>query len=364
MIETATQTTVNQAKRSLMSWLPAAFMLLFFGAGFIMILVTPSTFKSLDKPILNGQWAVAYEAALNDAIPLKQLSIDTWGVIEYGLFKDGREGVLVGKDNWLFTDEEFTYHPEGQKAMQGKLELASSVQTKLAEQGINLLIAVIPSKARLYSEYLGRYSFPTYNQATYTTFLSELKARNIPVVGLLEPLQDVKSEQAVFLKTDTHWTPYGASVAAQTIANTVNEQDLLASFGSSAFETSLLETTEHKGDLLNFIPLGALQKTLGPSFDALPLYESVAPISTGGLGLFDSQSIPVTLVGTSYSANALWSFEASLKTALGADVLNAADEGAGPVKPMRAYLESLNDLAELPELVIWEIPERYLFASE
>ena len=54
-----------------------------------------------------------------------------------------------------------------------------------------------------------------------------------------------------------------------------------------------------------------------------------------GGGLFGTQTIPVTLVGTSYSADERWNFTGALQTALGADVLNLATEGRGPLPPMR-----------------------------
>jgi alginate O-acetyltransferase complex protein AlgJ len=69
------------------------------------------------------------------------------------------------------------------------------------------------------------------------------------------------------------------------------------------------------------------------------------------------------LVGTSYSANDVWSFNSSLKLSLQQDVLNKAEEGKGFVIPMRNYLASLDSQALAPKLVIWEIPIRYFVAK-
>jgi alginate O-acetyltransferase complex protein AlgJ len=78
------------------------------------------------------------------------------------------------------------------------------------------------------------------------------------------------------------------------------------------------------------------------------------------LGLFDEVTIPVTLVGTSYSAGRPWNFDGALKEVLGADVLNVAAEGQGPLVPMQRYLDSPRFADAPPALVIWEIPERYV----
>jgi alginate O-acetyltransferase complex protein AlgJ len=339
------------------------FMLLFLGAGFALTLFTPKVFQAPERQtFLDGKWAVAYEAAFNKNLPLRQIGVATWGVLEYSLFKNGRPGVLVGEDGWLFTSEEFKGYPDGDKAVQEKLELATTAQKTLATFGSKLMVVIIPSKARIYSEQLGRYSLPSYTQEGYETFARELETRNIPVVRLIAGLEAAKTTGDVFLKTDTHWTPYGAEVVAKEMARVIAEMSLLPSLNTATFTTTQSETaTVHQGDLLNYIPLGALQERLSPAFDTLQERTTTTEESSDlGGGLFGESTIPVTLVGTSYSANPLWNFEGALKEALGVDVLNVANQGEGPVVPMQEYLASdaLGDAP--PELVIWEIPERFI----
>jgi alginate O-acetyltransferase complex protein AlgJ len=353
-------TPVTTQSKPWLTYLSGIFILLFLVTGFIFMMVSPSMFKSPEKSLWNGEWSLAYEAALNKSLAFRQTAIDTWGTLDYALFKEGRDGVLVGNDGWLFTSEEFKFYPGADQGIKQKLELATQAQTQLAQQGINLVVAIVPSKARVYSEHLGRYNLPAYNQDLYQKFIADLEARNITVVNLLEPLQSAKAEQDVFLKTDTHWTPYGAQIAAKEIARVVAEKGLLPSLGSSTYTTVTTETIEHKGDLLSYIPLGALQARLGPAFDKLEQHVTEVSSEAEGGGLFGSSSIPVALVGTSYSANSLWNFEGALKGALGTDILNVANQGEGPVIPMKDYLVG-SDLKDIPpELVIWEIPERFI----
>jgi alginate O-acetyltransferase complex protein AlgJ len=356
-----TATTTSTKANTLLRYLPAGFMLLFLGAGLVMSFLSPNVFKSPEgKRLLNGEWTAAYEAAFNESLAVRQPSVDTWGVIEYALFKNGRDGVLVGEEGWLFTTEEFQVYPEGQKALQDKLELANQVQKQLAAQGISFVVAVIPSKARIYEEKLGRYDFPSYNRNLYATFTGELEKRGITVVNLLEVLGTAKTQEDVFLKTDTHWTLYGAEVAAKAIADVVIENNLLPSLNGVTFETTEVTTaTPHEGDLLNYIPLGSLQERIGPTFDSIYERQTTQQGESSG-GLFGSSTIPVTLVGTSYSANSLWNFEGALKASLGSDVLNVANQGEGPVVPMREYLAGADFRDTPPELVIWEIPERFI----
>lgn len=177
---------------------------------------------------------------------------------------------------------------------------------------------------------------------------------------LLTPLLEARAEAPVFLRTDTHWTPFGAQVAARALAAALRpalpeDSELFR----AAYETRTLPPEPFEGDLLAFVPLGPLQH-LGPPPETLEprTTEAVGEREQGGL--FDTPEIPVVLVGTSYSAGERWNFAGALREALGADVLNVADEGLGPLPPMHAFLDAATLRDTPPELVIWEFPERYL----
>jgi alginate O-acetyltransferase complex protein AlgJ len=90
------------------------------------------------------------------------------------------------------------------------------------------------------------------------------------------------------------------------------------------------------------------------------LEEKDASQTDASTDLFGDEDIPVTLVGTSYSANSKWGFADFLKENFGTDVLNAADEGMGPFETMKKYLNDGAFKKTPPKLVVWEIPERYL----
>ena len=302
---------------------------------------------------------------LNDAIGFKDFSRNLWGTIEYQLFKEGRKGVLIGEEGWLYSDEEFCYFPNELEELENKLEFMISTEQTLNSYGAELVIAFVPAKVRVYPEYLGRNQQPSYTLERYERALSSTQSANLNVINLHTALTEAKSTQPTFLRTDTHWTTFGAEVAAQTIAAQVKATLNLASLDSETYETTVLESVQHSGDLLKFIPMGNYQH-LGPTADELDKLSTEKTSSDVGLGgglgasLFGDASIPVTLIGTSYSANLDWNFEGALKVALGADILNLADEGLGPIIPMQEYLES-NELKDTPpELVIWEIPERFL----
>jgi alginate O-acetyltransferase complex protein AlgJ len=175
------------------------------------------------------------------------------------------------------------------------------------------------------------------------------------VISLADALENAKSQEPVFLKTDTHWTSFGASIAASAIA--INARSLADLGDEVPVSLSSGDVAAHHGDLLRYIRLGPFSDTAGPKPDMVRTWS--ANIETGET-LLGETDIPVALVGTSYSADARWSFRAFLAHALKSDVLNVSSEGKGPFDPMTEYLQSPSFSETPPKLVIWEIPERFL----
>jgi alginate O-acetyltransferase complex protein AlgJ len=321
------------------------------GAAFA-VMAHPWTADLSGKSITDGAASHALEAELDKNIPLRQPSIDTWGVLEYNLFRNGRTGVLVGQNGWLFTDEEFKRPKHFDQEIAGKLEYISEIKRRLEANGTKLAVVVIPAKARIYAEHLGRYKKPAYWNGVYSSFQSSLNKLGVIAPDTLTALEAAKSQGDLFLKTDTHFTPTGARVIAKSIAEAVKVSTL--SLTTASFTEVPGKPIEHSGDLLKYIPMGN-QQASGPKPDTLT---SSTVEGSGGGGLLGDAKLEVALVGTSYSANDKFGFPGALKLELVADLLNAAQEGKGPIVPMREYMKTFKE--NPVKLVIWEIPERFL----
>lgn len=339
-------------------WLPGVFLLLVLTLGVGAALLTPETWRwPREGSFLQGDQAASYERTFNGALPFKDAAVSAWGVLEYTLFHEGREGVVVGREGWLFTGEEVAFYRDAAAETARKLRFVEQVRRELAAQDVALVVALIPDKSRVYAEFVGR-PLPSYTRGRYEAFRRALTAKGVLAPDLLAPLLNAKADAQVYLRTDTHWTPAGAEVAADTLARALMDVNVSGLF-ETEYQTETTGQKLYKGDLLNFLPLGALQSQLGPPPDRLEVRQTKAASDVGG-GLFGAQTVPVTLVGTSYSANPNWNFAGALQGALGADVLNLATEGRGPLPPMREYLGSPELRDTPPSLVVWEIPERYL----
>lgn len=329
--------------------------LIFLSIGFIFIFFSiNSSIKINQLNFFNGEMTAEIESEISTKNPLRKVAVDIWGAFEFSVFRIGYSGVLVGKNNWLFSSEEFTYHKEFMKNIQEKIEKIKSIKRKLNSKKIDLMVVIVPSKARLYSEFLGDYKRPLEWEKVHGDFLESLRRENIQVISVLAAMRSAKPKGDLFFRTDTHWTPLGSRVAAQVISK------------SNFLETIKTQTTQYiwvsqekesySGDLLKFIPVRFLGG-LAPKPDTLNL-SKLENSTSSSLNLLEESAPEIALVGTSYSANPKFGFLDALKFELQADIVNLSEVGKGFISPMEKFLTSTNQKGI--KLVIWEIPERYL----
>src|SRR5581483_361572 len=245
------------------------------------------------------------------------------------------------------------------------LALISWVRENLSRQDVRLIMAIVPSKARVYPEHLRTRVPPSLHQQLYGRALGHCRGLGIAAPDLLETLTEGKRRAATFLRTDTHWTPFGAQLAADSIATIARRLLPLHSAGKSTFRIEKTGLQTHRGDLLNFLPLDPYFARLLPPPEEIDVAQTIKEGGDDSADLLGDAAAPdVALIGTSYSAEREWNFAGALESKLQRDVANYAKEGQGPFAPMIAYLKSDDFRTAKPKLVIWEVPERYLLAHQ
>ena len=178
-----------------------------------------------ETTVLNGRWSKAVETHYDDEFPIKRLGTNLWAALDFKLFNEGRPGVVLGRDQWLYSDEEFHPIVNEELNLQGNYALVEGVRQTLKKQGVQLVMAIVPAKTRLYPEHLGEVKPASIHANLYKDFHARVAATKILAPDLLGPLQKGKQDgQQVFLRTDTHWTPEGAQIAAQTLAKTIADK--------------------------------------------------------------------------------------------------------------------------------------------
>lgn len=340
------------------------YVALFLGVLTLLLLWSLRGVLSYQAPnqfsVLDGNLAKTFESHYDKQFPIKQLGTNVWAALDYLLFNEGRPGVVIGQHDWLYSDEEFKPVADGRQHQRDNLALIQGVRDQLAQRNVLLLLAIVPAKARLYPEHLGDQRISSQRADLYRRFHRALRRADIAAPDLLASLQAEKSSGQLFLRTDTHWTPLGADRVARRLSETVN-RSLALNGEPQAFVTEATKQQPLLGDLTSFLPLAPLFEQLLPEPDQLQQYQTrLADAAGGSDALFADSDIPVTLVGTSYSANPSWNFAGALRQHLQRDLSNHAEDGQGPIVPMLKYLQSDEFADAPPQLLIWEFPERYL----
>ncbi|WP_394558455.1 alginate O-acetyltransferase [Aquipseudomonas alcaligenes] len=314
-----------------------------------------------ETTFLNGKLTHAIEKHYDKGFPVKELGTNAWAALEYGLFGEGRPGVVIGRKGWLFTSEEFKPAIKPSQ-VEDNWKLITGVRDELQRRGIQLQVVLLPAKARLYPEFVAEQRPVAQQQALYEQARQHLQSLGLQGADLFSVLDAGKSQGLVFLRTDTHWTPLGADLAARAVAEDLLQRNLWQS-GALSYETRRVGSETHKGDLLSYLPLDPYFAAMQPAKE--PLEKRVTEQSDEGAGgdLFGDSAPQIALVGTSYSANPKWNFLGALRQALGTDLYNYAEDGHGPLVPMLRLLAKGEEETQGLKLVLWEVPERYLTLS-
>ena len=314
--------------------------------------------SALSPEFEDGETQSRLEFAFSDALWWREPAISSWATIDYALFRQGAPGVVIGRDGWLFTDEEYRADPDFQARSAESIARIVETCAALRARGIRPLVLLMPDKARIMHEKL-RLERPPQVEARYDEALSALRGAGLDIADLRAVLSRSDALTSPFLRTDTHWTPEGAAAVARHIA----PQIAAATTPRTAFAATAGAPHQHSGDLARFVPTGIFDQLVGPGAD--PVAPQLITPEPAGLGLFDDPPpIPAALVGTSYSADPTWNFLGALQYASQTDFLSFATKGEGPFLPMDRFVQSVDAGEITPQLVVWEIPERYLTLSQ
>ncbi len=335
-------------------------VIILFAGGFSLFTMHLPRPRSFDQ-FVSGGWALRFEQEFEAALPLRKGLISLWNASRFLITGEGADGVLIGEGGWLYTAEEWRQAPEGAGEL---LRSIPEIQRRLAERDIELVIVPVPAKNTIYNAQLS-VPIDSQLQSAYENFLNHMKQSGIHALDLRTVYLRERSRHALYLRTDTHWTPEGARIAAEEIRRHLDYSRLLDGIPRGQFASRRISTGYYRGDLFEFLPdsspkIGVFSRSL-PREDRISQWEHYT-VESPQFGLFDTPRVPVALVGTSYSAGEAWGFEGFLRGALEADVVALAREGRGPLEPMLEALEGQSLTEFGVSILLWEIPLRYIGA--
>lgn len=275
------------------------------------------------------------------------------------------EPLFQGYDGWFFRDNDlkmdFSISPETAMYF-GRLNQA------LEAKGTKLIIVPLLSRA-LMTPGLVNHDDPwqeSYDPAlaglSYSDLIADLGAQKISTINLL-PMIDIYKENDPYtynFKRDIHWKPEGAKLVAQTVADELKK---LPNYGSLTKVTTISKEREQVGRAGTITE--ELQKLCKGDIQAEPFkpYQSERVLEQNADALFGSESasVPIALVGTSFSAVDEFNFLPFLEEYSKLEFANFSIPGGGMFTSIISYLSSPFFQQNVPPIMVWETQSVYNF---
>jgi hypothetical protein len=171
--------------------------------------------------------------------------VDIHAVINQTIFHvSGEEQVIVGRNGWLYFNEEMPAYFGGNADTAAIDALCGSVERlsfALAARDIKLIILIAPNKNSIYPEYMA-YNYIKSNAESTANIINErLSKSGVTVLDAFSVLQNNK-ENILYHKTDTHWNARGALLI-------YNELMALLDAPHETYSGAKWETVSAVGDL-------------------------------------------------------------------------------------------------------------------
>ena len=212
-----------------------------------------------------------YERSLEENSPLSRWTLPWLQSFCCRFLGQGNEKVYIGRTGWLFFRPDvdhllgggFLGNQSADKSWScNPIPALIRFKEDLAARGIRLLVVPVPSKAAIAPSYLStRFASadaPLENPS-YPIFLEQLRSHGIEALDLSVPLSKMKSpsDDPCYLKTDTHWAPFGMEQAAALIASRIRVSAGAGTDDTSRFSHTTPLTMTNRGDLAVMLKLPA-----------------------------------------------------------------------------------------------------------
>jgi alginate O-acetyltransferase complex protein AlgJ len=338
-------------------------LVMLLGAGQVLSTLLSDTELVYPKTWLDfreGRTTGTLEKQIDHKLPARSDLIAAANSIRLAVTGGTGEQVRAGKDGWLFLTDEIRSESGSDSHMRTRIDLLATVSNLLGQQGVKLVVLLVPDKARVHSDRLLTGRYPTSNESKYQQAIDQLSEKDVTVVDILTPLRKQAANTDVYYRTDTHWNQLGARIAAHAIAVSVGNMHI--PLQTVMFESRAdVAPTERAGDLIRMIGLESAPSFLRPRNDDEAAVTTTQASPDQPSGLFGDAGVDVVLTGTSYSLRG--NFHGYLQEALSTKVLNGAKDGGGLLQATKQYLTDEAFKTSKPKVLIWEIPERFLQAK-
>ena len=297
------------------------------------------------------------------------------------LLRDAGDQALLGQDGWFFYRPAVQYLvepcPSVGHALGGTPKRSLRVdfpqndiftaivsfRDELAKRGIKLLVMPAPNKSSVYPEMLAVRANGSSNSVNPATreVLATLKQAGVEVVDLFQVYgQDDrwgKPHPAYYLAQDSHWSPEGMRLAAESVARRLLDSGWVVK-GSVQYGVKSVSLQRY-GDVLRMIRVPQVERLYEPEqIDCTQVVNAAT-----GKPYVDDPNSPVLVLGDSFlriferDEPGSGGFIAHLAYNLGFGLTSIVNDG-GASTLVRQQLARKPALLKGKRVVVWEFVER------
>jgi len=291
----------------------------------------------------------------------------------------GSKIVVQGRDGWFIHTGEVKYLKAssfiGENAPQANpwappehadpVPVIVDFHQQLQERGIDLYVVPVPVRSTIYPEsvlgtepFSERETIPNLHTslAELSSSLRESGVRVVDMTPTFLSQREHPEHGPVFCPSDTHWTPYGITLASKTLVAEIKEKPWFEAVRKLRYHQQWI-TEPHNGVLYD-----EYEKASGTALepDQVPMRRIMRETKNGPRNFgFHHPESPVVLIGDSNSTR--WSkFKSGLPHSLAfelgfpVDVLSAAGGGANETRlNLVRKMQAEPDYLEGKRVVIW-----------
>ena len=167
---------------------------------------------------------------LADHFGLRSDLLQAHGLLRYAMKVPSDLSVIIGRDNWLFLNNDQTIEQSTGKLLRAAqveafADKAAHLRAHLATRGARLIVAVVPNGSTINRARLPAWAGEAPAVTEYDLMLRALAARGVDAVDLRAPLTAANATHPTYRRTDTHWNKLGALIGYNAVVRAVGKSD-------------------------------------------------------------------------------------------------------------------------------------------
>jgi len=175
-----------------------------------------------------GKFQLAREEYLNQNFGFREIFVRLNNEIQFRLFNKAKaNGVIIGKNDYLYErayiDAYYGRDFIGYKETDERFKKLKFINDKLAAQNKTLLLVFCPGKASFYPEYIPDSLKGEMKTTNFSAHIEYAEKYKLNFINFQSYFLNMKKDSAyqIYPQSGIHWSVYGASLAADSIAKKV-----------------------------------------------------------------------------------------------------------------------------------------------